>query len=146
MAEGAEKLQKLLDDPVTTEIMINGSKAVFLEKDGKTYKENIQFSEEDIKDIIEQFFIKNGKMVSKNHPYADLCLEDGSRLNIILAPMSRCGSSITIRKFSQEIKSLDDLLGRNALSQNMAGFLKSCIKGKLNILFSGATGTGKLPL
>jgi pilus assembly protein CpaF len=143
MSEGAKKLNELLADPKTTEIMVNGPKAVFLEKDGKTYKSDIKFSEKEIKDIVEEFFIKNGKMVSNNHPYADLCLEDGSRLNIILTPMSRCGSSITIRKFSQEIQSLDDLLKRDAMSQNMAEFLKSCIKGKLNILFSGATGTGK---
>lgn len=143
MADGAKKLTELLEDPKTTEIMINGPKAVFLEKDGKTFKADVGFSEEEIKDIIDNVFIKNGKIVTNNHPYADLCLEDGSRLNIILAPMSRCGTAITIRKFCQEIKSLDDLLQRDALSKNMADFLISCIKGKLNILFSGATGTGK---
>ncbi|MCF7916275.1 MAG: Flp pilus assembly complex ATPase component TadA [Candidatus Omnitrophica bacterium] len=143
MAEGVKKLNKLLADPHTTEIMINGLNAVFVEKDGKTHKLDLKFSQEELQEVIDQFFIKNGKIVSEHHPYADVCLQDGSRLNIILYPMARCGTTITIRKFSQEIKSLEDLLEKNSLSKNMANFLTSCIKGKLNILFSGATGTGK---
>jgi len=143
MAEGVDKLQKLLDDPKITEIMINGSKATFVETEGISRSIDVKFSDTDIKEVIDGVFIKAGKQVSKNHPYADLCMDDGSRLNIILHPLARFGTAITIRKFSKEIESLKDLLGRGAMSQKMADFLIACIKGKLNMLFSGATGTGK---
>ena len=146
MAEGVNKLQKLLDDPKITEIMINGSKATFIETEGLSHPIDVKFSEENIKEVIDGVFIKAGKQVSKNHPYADLCMDDGSRLNIILHPLARFGTAITIRKFSKEIKSLEDLLDRGAMSQKMADFLIACIKGKLNMLFSGATGTGKTHL
>ena len=140
---GFQKLKTLLDDPKITEIMINGSYATFIEVEGKKQKIEVTFDKEEIEEIIEEIFNKKGKRIDDNHPYGDVCLEDGSRVNVITFPLSRFGTSITIRKFSQEIKTLDDLIKRETLTKRMAQFLVACIQGKLNILFSGATGVGK---
>jgi len=143
MAKGVEKIKKLLSDPAITEIMINGSVATFIEIEGRKKSVDTIFSPQEIEEAINEIFKKSAKNVSARLPYADICLEDGSRANVIIEPLARFGSAITIRKFSQEIKSLDDLVNRGALSQKMADFLIACIKGRSSILFSGATGAGK---
>jgi len=143
MAKGVEKIKKLLEDPAITEIMINGSTATFIEIEGRKKSIDLIFNLEEIREVIDEIFKKNGKNVSACLPYADICMKDGSRANVIIEPLARFGSAITIRKFSQEIKSLDDLVKRGALSLKMADFLIACIKGRLSILFSGATGAGK---
>ncbi len=143
MGEGANKLRKLLADPTITEIMINGPHATWLEVKGTKYKIEVTFSEEDMKDIVETFFTRVGKNISYYNPYGDVCTEDGSRLNIIQYPLARCGTTLTVRKFDRQLHSLDDLVANGTLSQKMANFLIACIKGRVNILFSGATGSGK---
>ncbi len=143
MANGFSKIKELLKDPKITEIMINGPGAVFLEVEGIKSKLDLKFNEEELKDIIDEVFTKTGKKISYYLPYGDACLEDGSRVNVIIPPLVRQGIVITIRKFSQEIKSLDDLMNLGALSQRMAKLLIACIKGRLSIIFSGASGTGK---
>ncbi|MFH1771291.1 MAG: ATPase, T2SS/T4P/T4SS family [Candidatus Omnitrophota bacterium] len=143
MAQGIEKLAKLLADSKITEIMINGPQATWLELGGKKFKVDVIFSEDDVKDIIDEYFTKVGKTISYFHPFGDVCLPDGSRVNIIQHPLSRCGTAITIRKFDRELHSLDDLVVRGTLNQKMAEFLIACIRGRINILFSGATGSGK---
>ena len=143
MTNGFAKIKKLLQDPKITEIMINGPKAVFIEKEGLKSKLDLTFTEEELKNIVDEAFIKVGKSVSYYYPYADVCLEDGSRVNVIIPPLARQGTAITIRKFSQEIQSLDDLLNLGALSERMAKLLIACIRGRLSIIFSGASGTGK---
>ncbi|MCM8827620.1 MAG: Flp pilus assembly complex ATPase component TadA [Candidatus Omnitrophica bacterium] len=143
MTEGVEKLNRLLAQANITEIMINGPKATFLEIDGIKHRIDLTFSEEDIQDIIEEYYNKAGKPISYYNPYGDIALPDGSRMNIITYPLARCGTTITIRKFNKELKSLDDLVKLGTLSQKMADFLVACIKGRVNILFSGATGSGK---
>lgn len=143
MGRGADKLRKLLADPTITEIMINGPKATWLEIGGTKSKIKVTFSEEDMKDIVDTFFTKVGKNISYYNPYGDVCTEDGSRINIIQYPLSRCGTTLTIRKFDRQLHSLDDLVANGTMNQKMADFLIACIKGKVNILFSGATGCGK---
>ncbi len=143
MAEGFAKIKKLLKDPKITEIMINGPKTVFIEVEGLKSKLDLTFTEEELKSIIDEVFVKAGKRISNYYPFADVCLEDGSRVNAIIPPLARYGTAITIRKFSQEIQSLDDLLKLGALSERMKKLLIACIKGRLSIIFSGASGTGK---
>jgi len=143
MGKGADKLRKLLADPTITEIMVNGPKATWLEIGGTKSKIKVTFSEEDMKDIVETFFTKVGKNISYYNPYGDVCTEDGSRINIIQYPLSRCGTTLTIRKFDRQLHSLDDLVANGTMNQKMANFLIACIKGRVNILFSGATGSGK---
>jgi len=83
------------------------------------------------------------KRVNEAVPYADVCLPDGSRANVIISPLARFGSAVTIRKFFAELKDLDDLIEQETLNRKMADFLIACIQGKLNLLFSGGTGAGK---
>jgi len=143
MGQGMDKLNKLLGQANITEIMINGSKNSYIEIGGSKYKLEVNFEEKDMEDIINEVFLKVGKTISYYTPYGDVCLPDGSRVNIITYPLARCGTSITIRKFDRELKSLDDLVAKETMSPKMAEFLIACIKGRINILFSGATGSGK---
>lgn len=143
MGSGREKLNNLLNDPKITEIMINGSQGIFIEIAGKKSKLDLSFSPEEIEDVIDEIFREAGKNVSKITPYADICMKDGSRANVIIDPLARFGTSITIRKFFSELGDLDDLIEQGTLSRKMADFLIACIKGKLNIIFSGGTGAGK---
>ncbi len=141
---GYERLKRLLEDPDITEIMVNGTKGVFIEKFGKTTQLDFSFqSEEEIMEAIQKIFSSQGKRIDKYHPYGDVCLEDGSRVNAIIPPLARQGPSITIRKFSAKLKSLDDLIANQTLTKKAAEFLIACIKGRLNILISGGTGSGK---
>jgi len=143
MAEGVVKIKKLLADPAITEIMINSSVATFIEKSGHKSDAGIIFTPQELEEIIDEIFRKAGKIVSPHFPYADICLEDSSRVNVVIKPLARMGTVITIRKFSQEIKNLEDLVSKGSMSEKMAQFLIACIRGGLSILFSGATGAGK---
>ena len=143
MAEGVVKIKKLLADPAITEIMINSSVATFIEKNGHKSDTGIIFTSQELEEIIDEFFRKSGKIVSSHFPYVDICLEDGSRVNVIIKPLARMGTAITIRKFSQEIESLEYLVSKGSMSEKMAQFLIACIKGGLSMIFSGATGAGK---
>ena len=143
MGNGREKLDKFLSDPKITEIMINGSQGTFIELAGKKHNTDVDFSEEEIDDIIDGIFRERGKNVSPITPYADICMKDGSRANVIIEPLARFGTSITIRKFFDELNDLDDLIEQGTMSRKMADFLIACVRGKLNIIFSGGTGAGK---
>ncbi|MCX5705601.1 MAG: ATPase, T2SS/T4P/T4SS family [Candidatus Omnitrophica bacterium] len=140
-------VQKLIDDPSISEIMVNGPKKIFVEKNGKKMLSDSVFSgEEELLRTIEKFFSAVGKRVGKDIPYGDVCLEDGTRVNIMMAPVSRFGTAVTFRKFSKQIGSLQDLIANGTLTQKAAEFLIASIKGKINIIFSGGTGTGKTTL
>jgi len=143
MGLGADKIRQLLKDPKITEIMINGSRDTFLEIGGTKSKIDLTFTEEDISDIIEEFYAKAGKPISYYNPFGDVALPDGSRMNLITYPLSRRGTAITIRKFNRNLHSLEDLMKEGTMSKKMADFLIACIHGKVNVLFSGATGSGK---
>lgn len=140
-------LQKLIDDPEISEIMVNGPKKIFAEKKGKKILTDVVFSgEEELLKTVEKFFSAVGKRIGKDIPYGDVCLEDGTRVNVIMAPVSRFGTAVTFRKFSKTINTLQDLINTGGLTQKAADFLVACIKGKVNIIFSGGTGTGKTTL
>jgi len=145
----AEKLdlgpiQKLLDDPAVSEIMINGCQKVFIERNGKKIITDVHFaSDDEVYKLIEKIYLAAGKRIASDVPYADVCLEDGTRINAIIPPLARFGVAVTFRKFSKEINSLDDLVKTGTLSQKAADFLIACVKGKVNIIFSGGTAVGK---
>jgi len=143
MGTGRDKLNKLLDNSKITEIMINGSRGTFIEIAGIKSRLETVFSPEEIEDIVDEIFREAGKNVSTITPYADICMKDGSRANVIINPLSRFGTAITIRKFFSELNDLDDLIEQGTMSRKMADFLIACIRGKLNIIFSGGTGAGK---
>ena len=143
MDSGRKKLDTLMSDPKITEIMINGHGGVFIEIAGKKRKADLTFSTKEIEDCVDAVFRERGKNVSSITPYADICMNDGSRANVIISPLARFGTSITIRKFQSDLSDLDDLIEQGTLSRKMADFLIACVKGRLNIVFSGGTGAGK---
>ncbi len=141
---GFGPIQKLMNDPMITEIMINGPHSIFIEKKGMKIPAEEKFEDEEhLRNIIEKMLGSTGRRVDESCPYADFSLRDGSRVNVIIPPLAPDGSTVTIRKFLESIISLDDLVNLGTLSAAMAQFLKAALAAKLNILFSGATGSGK---
>ena len=140
-------IKKLLDDPEISEIMINGFGKIFIEKNGKKVpSERVFKSQEELDILVENIFSAHNKRISEDFPFADLCLEDGTRINAIISPLSRLGVTVTFRKFSNKIKTLDDLVKLGMLNQKAADFLVACVKGKVNMIISGGTGVGKTTL
>ncbi|MDD5729963.1 MAG: CpaF family protein [Candidatus Omnitrophica bacterium] len=141
---GHGPIESLLQDSHVTEIMINGPKKIYVEKDGKTELSNVIFdSEHQLMYLIHKILAPTRRHVDESFPYTDVSLKDGSRVNIILPPLALDGPVVTIRKFLREIKQMDDLVKMGTLDQRMSDFLLAALKARLNILFSGATGAGK---
>lgn len=141
---GFGPLQRLMDDKTVTEIMINGPYKVYIEKAGRNIASNVKFDDAaHLRYIIEKMISPSGRRVDESSPYVDFSLTDGSRVNVILPPLAVKGATVTIRKFLCYIKSLEDLVKLGTIDTRMAEFLKACIKARINILFSGATGSGK---
>ncbi|MCG8430509.1 MAG: Flp pilus assembly complex ATPase component TadA [Candidatus Omnitrophica bacterium] len=140
-------IEQFMTDPFVSEIMINGPQKVFIEKHGKKQKTDVSFqSEDDVMKLVEAVYKVRGKRVGQDIPYADVCLADGTRINVIIWPVSRFGLSVTIRKFSQDIQTLEDLIKLETLHEKAAELLIAAVKGKINIVFSGGTATGKTTL
>lgn len=137
-------LQLLMDDPEVTEIMINGPHKIYMEKNGKKVVTDVQFDDEThLRHSIEKMLIPAARRVDESYPYVDFSLKDGSRVNVIIPPLSVGGATVTIRKFLRSISVIENLVELGTIDQRMAKFLVACIKAKVNILFSGATGSGK---
>lgn len=140
-------LQKLMDDPDVSEIMVNNFDRVFVEKFGKKMPTDVKFSSaEEVIQMVKKIYGAVGKRLDEEVPFADTCLADGTRINVIIPPMSRFGMSVTFRKFSKNITCLEDLIKNGTISQKGADLLVACIKGKINIIFSGGTAVGKTTL
>ena len=141
---GLGPLEPLLKDPTITEIMVNGPKDVFVEREGKLLLSDTRFSDDaHLMSIIERILAPLGRRVDESSPLVDARLSDGSRVNIIIPPLSLVGPVVTIRKFSQKALGAEDLVRFGTLDENMAAFLEACVKARLNILVSGGTGSGK---
>jgi len=137
----------LMRDPLVTEIMINDFDEVYIEKDGKLLKQNIRFRDSrHIKNIVDKILGPLGLRIDESHPMADARLEDGSRINIVLSPVSINDIVVTIRKFKDDMKNMDQLIKAGSMSHEVGQFLISCVQKKINILISGGTGTGKTTL
>lgn len=139
-------IRPLMEDDAISEIMINGAKKIYIQKGGKITLSDIKFdNDRELMHTIQKILSASGtgRRVDESSPYVDFSLKDGSRVNIILPPVSLCGPVMTIRKFSSEISKIEDLLSRQMLNQEMADFLLAGIQAKLNMVFCGATGTGK---
>jgi len=135
---------ELLRDPSISDIMVNGTRQVYIERYGKKSLTRARLkNEKQIMDMIEKIYAWAGKRVDEETPFADVCLEDGSRVNAIIPPLSRIGPVITIRKFSSEISTPEDLIKLGALTPATTELLAACVQGRLNIIFSGGAGTGK---
>lgn len=137
-------LQELLDDPEVTEIMVNGAAHIFYEKHGVLYPwKKGQLSEERLRDMIQQMVGAADRIVNEAQPIVDTRLPDGSRVNIVLQPVSLDGSCISIRKFCGIPMNLAYLVQSEAISEEAAELLKLLVKAGYNIFISGGTGSGK---
>lgn len=141
---GLGPLEPLLQDESITEIMVNGPHSIFVEQKGKLKLTNIHFYDDShLMSIIERILTPIGRRVDESSPLVDARLADGSRVNIIIPPLSLVGPAVTIRKFSKNAFSMNDLVNFGTLSDKMSLFLEACVKARLNILVSGGTGSGK---
>ena len=145
---GYGPITELLNDDRITEIMVNAPDQIYVEVDGRVVlDESVSFiNEKHIIRTIQRIVQPLGRTIDAANPMVDARLRDGSRLNAIIPPLSLKGPVLTIRKFAKDLESIDDLLLKGALTNDMAIFLECCVKAKLNILISGGTGTGKTTL
>jgi pilus assembly protein CpaF len=141
---GLGPIERLMQDPAVTEIMINGPKKIYFEANGRKrlFEANFE-SENQVMCLIQKILAPTRRRVDESYPYTDVSLEDGSRINIIIPPLALDGPTVTIRKFLKELKTAEDLVKIETMDKRMADFLVACIKAKANILFTGATGAGK---
>ena len=144
---GYGPIEEFLRDKEVTEIMINNPSTIFVEKFGKIQKTQKVFIDENhLLRIIDKIVSKIGRRVDEASPYVDARLPDGSRVNIIISPLALNGPVMTIRKFSADPFTIDDLIQMGTCSRKLSDFMKACVKGRINILISGGTGTGKTTL
>lgn len=144
---GYGPITPLLEDPTITEVMVNGWDKVFIERAGKIEKTENTFRDNmHVMHIIEKIIAPLGRRIDESSPMVDARLPDGSRVNVIIPPLSLKGPIITIRKFSIDPYTLENLISFGTLNIDMAKLLSACVKGKLNILVSGGTGSGKTTL
>ncbi|MCR5177124.1 MAG: CpaF family protein [Anaerovibrio sp.] len=141
---GLGPLESLLKDDSITEIMVNGAKKIFVERLGKLTLTDIHFHDnEHLMNIIERILSPLGRRIDEASPLVDARLDDGSRVNIIIPPLSLVGPVLTIRKFSRTPLTFDNLINFGTLNRKMASFLQLCVNARINILVSGGTGSGK---
>lgn len=137
-------IRQLLLDPRVSEIMINGPSRIFVERGGQIEATGLRFdSIEQLTFLVDRMLKPTGRAVSTASPYVDLCLPDGSRANVVIPPIAIDGVAVTIRRALKSFKDIGDLVGAGTLSPRMAHLLAAAVTGRLNVLFSGAAGTGK---
>lgn len=137
-------LEELTTDAGVTEIMINGVDSIFIERNGQLMKWNKTFeSSEKLEDVIQQIVAKCNRSVNEASPIADARLENGSRVNIVLAPVALNGPIVTIRRFPEKPIRMEDLLQFGAINEEVIAFLKDLVVAGYNIFISGGTGSGK---
>lgn len=144
---GYGPIEELVESEKFSEIMINGPDHVYVEQGGKLVLTDKKFrDEEHLMNIIDRIVSQVGRHVDESSPMCDARLPDGSRVNVIIPPLSLVGPVVTIRKFGKKPISAQQLIKFGSLNQNMLHFLEACVKGKLNIIVSGGTGSGKTTL
>ncbi|MFL7892956.1 MAG: CpaF family protein [Anaerolineales bacterium] len=144
---GLGPLQPLLEDGTITEIMVNGAKNVYIERAGKILRMPITFESDDhVMRIIDRIVAPLGRRIDESSPYVDARLDDGSRVNAIIPPISLVGPVLTIRKFPENPITLEQLIEYGTLTQEIIEFLEACVIARLNIVISGGTGSGKTTL
>jgi len=133
-----------LNDPTVTEIMVNGPKQIFIEQNGKLTLAGAIFKDnKHVLHVIKKIVSAIGRRIDESSPMVDARLKNGSRVNAIIPPLAIDGPSITIRKFAEDPFMVDDLVGFGTLNSKMAELLRACVEGRLNIIVSGGTGSGK---
>jgi pilus assembly protein CpaF len=141
---GLGPLERFVRDPEITEIMVNGPSKVYVERDGKIHRTDAFFrSEEELRHAIDKIVARVGRRVDESSPYVDARLADGSRVNAIIPPLAIHGSALTIRKFSADPLTAEDLIQFGTVTRELADLLEGCVRGRMNLLVSGGTGAGK---
>lgn len=141
---GHGPLQRYLDDPSVTEIMVNRADQIYVERNGHLFLTDTKFSnEEALRRVIERIVTRIGRRIDESSPLVDARLADGSRVNAIIPPLAVNGASLTIRKFGREALTVQKLISFGSLSPEMAELLQACVLARMNIIVSGGTGTGK---
>ncbi len=144
---GLGPLQRFLDDPTVTEVMVNGPDHIYIEQGGKLRRAESRFDSEDhLRRVIDRIVTKVGRRIDESSPLVDARLMDGSRVNAVIPPLAFNGSSLTIRKFAKDPFKVGDLIEFGSLTPEMAELLRACVEARLNIIVSGGTGTGKTTL
>jgi len=144
---GYGPIEQYLKDPEITEIMVNNSQAIYIEKFGKIYPTQSKFMDEaHLMRIIDKIVAQVGRRIDEGSPYVDARLPDGSRVNAIIHPLAINGPMLTIRKFAANPYMVDDLIGFGTLTREVSKFLEACVGGRLNMVVSGGTGSGKTTL
>lgn len=137
-------LQELIDDEQVTEIMINGTQGIFVERQGALTKWDRNFSSKaKLEDVIQQMVSKANRRVNEASPIVDTRLENGSRVNVVMAPVAINGPAVTIRRFPSNPISMNDLIGLGSITKECATFLQQLVIAGYNIFISGGTGSGK---
>ncbi|WP_051656887.1 CpaF family protein [Butyrivibrio sp. AE3004] len=137
-------LQLLVDDPEITEIMVNGTDHIFVEKKGSLFRHEMKFeSVQKLEDIIQQIVSKCNRVVNEASPIVDARLENGSRVNIVLPPVALNGPILTIRRFPDSPITMEKLIEFGALEEDLAEYLRTLVRAGYNIFISGGTGSGK---
>ena len=141
---GYGPIDSLLKDDDVSEIMVNGPDSVYVERRGRLEKDNVTFVDEvHLRRIIDKIVGEIGRRIDEANPLCDARLPDGSRVNAVIHPLAIGGPFLTIRKFTKEKLQIDDLIRYGTLNAHAARFLQACVVGRLNVLVSGGTGTGK---
>lgn len=137
-------IEEALEDREVTEIMINGKDNIFVEKKGRIYKLKEKFgSENELNNMIQQIVGNTNRRVNETNPIVDTRLPDGSRVNVILPPVALDGAIVTIRKFSKNIITMDEMVNMGTITEDAANFMNKLVKAGYNIFISGGTGSGK---
>lgn len=141
---GLGPLEPLLADKSISDILVNGAKSVYVERRGKLERTNVTFNDDaHLLNTIDRIVSAVGRRIDESSPMVDARLQDGSRVNAIIPPLAIDGPSVSIRRFAVELLSIDDLIALGTINAEMAQVLEAIVKGRLNVLISGGTGSGK---
>lgn len=144
---GFGPIQKLINDNSISEIMINGPKQVYVEKEGLIVTSDVKFRDNDhVMNIIDKILAPLGRRLDESSPMVDARLPDGSRVNAVISPLSLIGPVVTVRKFSSTPLTIENVINYKTLDENMAKFIEMAVKARLNIIVAGGTGSGKTTL
>jgi pilus assembly protein CpaF len=141
---GYGPIEPLLRDPEVSEVMVNGPDSIYVERSGRLIPVDAAFvNESHLRRTIDKIVARVGRRIDESSPMCDARLPDGSRVNAIVPPLALDGSMLTIRKFAADPYVVDDLIAFGTVTRSLAEFLEACVRGRLNIIVSGGTGTGK---
>jgi pilus assembly protein CpaF len=144
---GLGPLEPLMRDPGITDILINGPKTVYVERNGRLERASISFHDDKhLIQIVQRIVGKIGRRVDETSPMVDARLPDGSRVNAIISPLALDGTLVSIRRFGSRPLLVADLVSKNAITKEMVQFLSACVKARTNMIISGGTGSGKTTL